>query len=106
MSRTRKKYIKMGNCCGSNTEYYRKRRKTENAKNKQILVNAFIKYDVEEIDEHIYNVSLPHDKWNEPTDGTSLVDYKSASRKYSEFPEFLKRKILPKLKKPKKPKTV
>ncbi len=104
MSRTRKKYIKIGNCCGSNTEYYRQRRKLENVKSKQILTNAFKKYDGEEIDEHIYNVRLPHDRWNEPTDGTHLVDYKSANKKYSGFPEFLKRKILPKLKKPKRPK--
>ena len=103
MSRTRRKYIKMGICCGSNTEYYRQRRKRENAKNKQILINASKKYDGEEIDEHLYDVKLPHDSWDEPTDGTYLIDYKSAIKRFDKsFPDYLKRKLLPNLKKTKK----
>ena len=106
MSRTRKKYIKLGNCSGNNTQYYRQRRKTENAKNKHILINACKNYNIDEIDEHIYDIKFPHDSWNEPTDGTHIVDYKIAKEKYNDFPDFLKRKLLPKLKKSKKSKRV
>ena len=110
MSRSYKKYVKVGTCGGfgsGNTEFYKNRRRKTSNKNNHILRNAVAHYDGDEIDEHIYEYKPPkRDDWAEPTDGTSLYDRKravsvidSAGKFYNDgYKEWVKRKILSKLK--------
>lgn len=37
MSRTYKNVLKLGMCCGSNTEWYKRRRRSQRAKNRHAL---------------------------------------------------------------------
>ena len=111
MSRTYRKRVRVGNCWGSNTKFYRNRTRMTATKNKRILRNAVSRYDGEEIDEHIYEYKLPkRDSWMEPTDGTCLYDKKRAesiaydSRNSDKYREYIRRKVLPKLKKRRRPK--
>lgn len=76
MSRTYRKFVKCGNCCGSNTEFYRSRNRKSRRVNRNDLRNLMTNHTVDEVDELISVTKLPHDSWNEPTDGTYLVSKK------------------------------
>lgn len=111
MSRTYRKRVRVGICCGSNTEFYRNRTRRTATRNKRIMKNAVLRYDGEEIDEHIYEYKPPRrDSWREPTDGTYLYDRRRAERIASDnlhsdsYREYVRRKVLPKLKKGRMPK--
>jgi len=76
MSRTYRKYIKCGICTGSNTEYYRDRNRKARQMNRHNLRNLIANKDIEDVSDLVINIELPHDSWNEPTDGTFLVSKK------------------------------
>lgn len=109
MSRSYKKYVKVGTCGGfgsGNTEFYKNRRRKTSNKNNHILRNAVAHYGKEDVDEHIYEYKPPkRDDWAEPTDGTRLIDKRCAENLVKDNPfgesfgEWVKRKILSKLKK-------
>lgn len=66
MSRTFKKYIKTGICCGSNTEWYRDRRRAFRRKAKQNLHKDGEDFvNPEDTKPYV-------DHWGEPTDGFHL----------------------------------
>lgn len=114
MSRSYKKYVKLGICGGfgsDNSYFYRLRRRKISKQNRQILRNAVAHFDSKEVDEHVYDYRLPkRDDWREPTDGTCLYDRRRVSsvinsndKLYNEnYKDWMKRKILPKLKRKKK----
>lgn len=71
MSKSYSKNMKFGICSGSNTDFYKERRKTFKKRDKQAIQNTLAHFDIEDFDEK-YD---PHnevfkDDWNEPTDGT------------------------------------
>ena len=75
MARTYRKVVKRGFCTGSNTEYYRNMNRKCRTKNRHSLRNLMSNYDIDTVDEIIPAPEVPiHDSWNEPTDGTFLVN--------------------------------
>lgn len=75
MSRTYRKKIRVGICTGSNTDYYRKRRRFERHRNRQELKNKLLKFYADELDDNLNFIKLKkRDSWDEPTDGSYLVD--------------------------------
>lgn len=73
MSRTFRKYIRHGICTGSNTEWYRARRRWLRKRNRQELWNAIKHFDIEEAAERLSFTWIPkRDGWCEPTDGVQL----------------------------------
>ena len=85
MSRTYRKVIKCGRCTGSNTEYYRDMNRKCRNRNNHELRNLMANYDIDEVDDMIMTHIPIRDNWNEPTDGTFLVDKKDKNfYKYEE----------------------
>lgn len=76
MSRTYRKYVKCGTCTGSNTEFYRDRNRKARQMNRHNLRNLMANNDIEDVANLVITIVLPHDSWNEPTDGTFLVSKK------------------------------
>lgn len=78
MSRSyRKKYLRLGNCWGSNTEYYRTKRRQFRRKAKQqlhIKLEDFV---------HPEKLKVFKDYWDEPTDGSWLADIKYLKKHYA-----------------------
>lgn len=69
MSRSYRKVICCGVCGGSNTDYYRLKRRVFRRKTRQQLhvkLDDFV---------HPEELSKFKDSWDEPTDGTRLVDW-------------------------------
>ena len=73
MARTYRKVIRCGICHGTNTDYYRDRRRLARRQNNHMLRNLMANYAIEDVDNIIYTIVYPHDDWNEPTDGTFLI---------------------------------
>ena len=72
MSKTYRKVLKFGICTGTNTEYYRSKRK---AQRKQLAHELRAAMQYHDIDEHILPTKfIMHDDWREPTDGTWRMD--------------------------------
>lgn len=69
MSRTYRKIIRCGNCCGSNTNYYRTRRRIFRRKTKQQL-----RINLEDF-VHPEKLKKFKDSWDEPTDGSWRVNW-------------------------------
>lgn len=71
MSKSYGKYKSVGICVGSNTDFYRKRRKWARHINKNRMRAAIAKSNIDEIDDNFnpYNI-VKKDHWEEPTDGT------------------------------------
>lgn len=70
MSKSYGKYKTMGICYGSNTEFYRERRKHQRRVNKHRIRNTMANADIEEFDEKYEEFTIPkNDTWEEPTDG-------------------------------------
>lgn len=81
MGKTRRNVIREGICCGSNTEFYRQRRKRQRRINSQRLKTAANSLDVledfndiEAIDDVEYLHMPKRDDYREPTDGTILIE--------------------------------
>lgn len=73
MARTYRKVVKCGICTGSNTEYYKARRRKARNMNNHMLRNLMANHSIDEVNDLILTISLPHDSWDEPTDGTFIV---------------------------------
>ena len=74
MSRTYKKVLKLGICCGSNTEWYKQRRRSQRAKNRHAL-RKIRQMSIETFANECEFVEWPKtDDWREPTDGSWLAD--------------------------------
>ena len=74
MSRSYKKVVRQGVCQGSNTKYYKARRRWVRNKNRQILRNSLTNYAIDDINDLIVFIKLPkRNDWDEPTDGTYLI---------------------------------
>lgn len=84
MSKSYGRYKTIGICTGSNTEYYRDRVRSFRTKNKQRLRNALANFNVEDFDDIYIDYRQPKkNDWDEPTDGTWLLDPNTAkSRKF------------------------
>lgn len=92
MSRTYRKFVKCGICNGSNTEFYRGRNRKSRRVNRSNLHSLITNHTADEVDELVSVTKLPHDSWNEPTDGTFLVskkdkDFYINDSKHSRFDE-------------------
>lgn len=74
MSRTYRKFVKRGVCTGSNTEYYREMNRKCRNKNRHSLRNLMANYDTETVNDLVTNSVPIHNSWDEPTDGTFLVN--------------------------------
>lgn len=71
MSKSYGRYINLGICWGSNTEFYRDRRKQVRRKNRHIIRNLLHNFTADLFDDLFTDFRLPRkDTWNEPTDGT------------------------------------
>lgn len=79
MSRSFKKFYKHGFCCGSNTEYYRTKRKRLRR-----LARYLLRLNSDEF-VHPELVSKFKDSWDEPTDGTCLYNYHQVDDRASEI---------------------
>ena len=77
MARSYKKIVKLGNCGGSNTEYYRIMNRKCRAQNRHSLRNAIANYDADEID-----------------DGTVMYILKEVTMKLKTLWKFLKMMII------------
>lgn len=74
MSKSYSKVKRFGICTGSNTEFYRDKRRNIRIKEKQVIRDTLAHNDVSEFDE-VYtplNIRLKDD-WKEPTDGTFVM---------------------------------
>lgn len=70
MSKSYAKYKTIGICCGSNTGFYRDRRKHQRHVNKHRIRNTIANSGIEEFDEKYEEYYIPkNDDWEEPTDG-------------------------------------
>lgn len=77
MSKTYRKNIRVGICYGSNTEFYRSRRRRKRRSDNSQIRTVVGKYDVQDIDDALNLERLPkRSSWFEPTDGT--VTYRSS----------------------------
>lgn len=77
MSKSYGKYKTTGFCDGSNTEYYRERRKHQRRVNKHRLRNTIANNDIEDFDDRYQDLKLPKkNDWDEPTDGTYKMTVK------------------------------
>ena len=75
MSKTKRKAIRVGICNGSNTSFYRNRRKRQRHINAQKLRAATNSLIIDEdIDDVIYLHIPKRDDWREPTDGSYLIE--------------------------------
>ena len=74
MSKSYGKYKSVGNATGSNTSFYKERRRNSRNKNKQIIRNMMANYNPEDFDEIYEEYKSPKkDHWREPTDGTNKI---------------------------------
>lgn len=77
MSKTYRKNIRIGICYGSNTEFYRSRRRRKRRADNNKIRNVVGKYDAQDIDDALNIERMPkRNSWIEPTDGT--VTYHSS----------------------------
>lgn len=77
MSKSYGKHKTVGICVGSNTEFYRERRKHQRRVNKNRMRNVMANKDADEFDDNYipYDI-VKKDDWEEPTDGTIKFDAK------------------------------
>lgn len=99
MSKSYARYRRVGNCVGSNTSYYRQRRRLYRARWKANMVRAFQRSEVKfpeilsdtsinldyytTIDDVYVHPEKEHkfiDRWDEPTDGSWYITSKDIKR--------------------------
>ncbi len=74
MSKSYGKYITVGFCYGSNTEYYRDRNRYFRNKNRQIIRNLVANKNIQDFEDCYLDFRQPRkNDWDEPTDGTYKV---------------------------------
>ena len=77
MSKSYGKYKTMGIAYGSNTEYYRDRRRHQRHVNKNRIRNTIANTNIDEFDDNYQEYSIPkNNDWDEPTDGHYKVTAK------------------------------
>lgn len=82
MSKSYGKYKTMGICYGSNTEYYRHRRRHQRHVNKHRIRNTMANTDIDEFDDKYQEFSIPkNNTWEEPTDGHYKLTAKELKKK-------------------------
>lgn len=70
MSKSYGKYKTVGVCRGSNTEYYRERRKHQRHVNNHRVRNVIANSEIDDFDDDFQEYHIPkNDTWDEPTDG-------------------------------------
>ena len=70
MSKSYGKYKTIGICTGSNTDFYRERRKHQRHVNNNRIRNILANYENDEFDDKYNDYKIPkEDSWEEPTDG-------------------------------------
>lgn len=70
MSKSYGRYKTVGFCYGSNTNFYRERRKHQRRVNNHQIKNLISNYNIDEFDDKFTDFIIPKtDQWNEPTDG-------------------------------------
>ena len=100
MSRTFRKNLRIGICTGDNREYYKIRRKKYKNKFKQNLRTLLRNKIIKEVSDLIMNPKYPKkDTWDEPTDGYWLISSKNTKIPKFLDEDFVKRKIIPNLRK-------
>ena len=87
MSRSYRKYIRKFTCTGSNTEYYKARRREIKNAHRMQLRNLLANYNPEDIDDKWIEPCIPtEDQWMEPTDGHSPLNKSIFRKECKEFP--------------------
>lgn len=85
MSKSYAKKIKLGICSGSNTEFYRDRRKHQRHINSNRIKNVLANNEADEFDDKYIPYNIPkNDDWEEPTDGTFILTPQDA-KEYEKY---------------------
>ena len=71
MGKTYRKNIRIGYCCGTNTEFYRERNRKTRRQNREICREMTID---EDRDLATFNEDDRKDSYREPTDGTFVIN--------------------------------
>ena len=78
MSKSYSRYKRLGICYGSNTDFYRRRRRHERGVNNSNIRKILANKDISDFDDIFIPFKEPRNyKWTEPTDGTFVLDSKS-----------------------------
>lgn len=78
MSKSYSRYKRLGICYGSNTDFYRRRRRHERGVNNSNIRKILANKDISDFDDIFVPFKEPRNyKWTEPTDGTFVLDPKS-----------------------------
>ena len=81
MSKSYSKVKKFGICTGDNREFYRMKRRSIRAKEKQVIRDTLAHKDISEFDETYTSLNIPmKDDWTEPTDGSFVLTAKDIDR--------------------------
>jgi hypothetical protein len=82
MSKSYGNYKTVGICTGSNTEFYKERRKHQRRVNKNRIRNVIANNEADDFDDKFIPYNIPKkDDWEEPTDGTIMVKAKDLENK-------------------------
>jgi hypothetical protein len=86
MSKSYGKYKTLGYCTGSNTDFYRERRKHERQVNNQRIRNILAHYENDEFDDTYNEYKIPKEnQWDEPTDGHYKMTAKELNKQKKEY---------------------
>lgn len=81
MSKSYSKVKKFGICSGDNTEFYREKRRSIRAKEKQVIRDTLAHADISDFDDVYTPLNIPlKDDWTEPTDGTIPMNAKEIKK--------------------------
>lgn len=81
MSKSYSKIKRIGICCGSNTEFYRAKRRNIRAKEKQAIRDTLTHTNISDFDNVYTPLNIPFkDTWSEPTDGTITMTARAIDR--------------------------
>lgn len=85
MSRSYKKRLRMHSCTGSNTEWYRARRRMKRRRDRNHMRYMLANNDIDTVSENLIFEHMPKsDTWNEPTDGSWSISYADVIRRYND----------------------
>ena len=81
MSKSYSKVKKFGICTGDNRDFYRAKRRSIRAKEKQVIRDILAHKDISEFDDIYTSLNIPmKDDWSEPTDGSFVLTAKDIDR--------------------------
>ena len=94
MGKTYRNYLRAGICTGDNSDYYKRRRKMIRNIDNFNLRNLIANYDIEDVSDMYTPCNIPMpDPWNEPTDGTILIDKKGAINNFFWGNDYINKKF-------------